>query len=339
MDRRRMNKSDIVQLVLADKLQNLPYKLSSEAFAPSNIALCKYWGKRDAELNLPLTSSLSISLSDKGTTTQLQVNNSAYDSIILNGNAIPSDSLFAKKLIAFLDLFRPRDSWHIDIITTNTIPSSAGLASSASGFAAFIKALDKLLLWQLESAQLSILARLGSGSACRSIAQGFVEWEVGTRIDGMDSYGKPLSDVWPELCLGLVIVSTTQKAISSREAMQITTKTSPFISLWPKKVSNDLAKIKTSIKSHDFDLLGQTAESNAMAMHAMMLSAWPPISYMLPETVITMQKIWQLRNHGLPLYFTQDAGPNIKLLFLNNHLEDIKSHFPNVEIIQPFSKL
>jgi diphosphomevalonate decarboxylase len=313
---------------------------TAAAFAPANIALCKYWGKRNQELNLPMTSSLSVSLGDKGAATRITITDHDQDIMTLNGAAVPLFSEFGQRLMVFLDLFRlnlyrPPASLRFHVDTTTSVPIAAGLASSACGFAALVLALNKLFHWQLDARHLSILARMGSGSACRSIWPGFVEWEQGQDADGMDSYGKIIPEVWPELCMGLLMVNEKEKNISSRVAMQRTVETSTLYSAWPDKVEQDLADIKQAIHEKDFSLLGKTAESNALAMHGTMLAAWPPVNYCLPETMAAMQKIWALRIEGLSLYFTQDAGPNLKLLFLEQDRATVQSHF-NLDIVRPF---
>jgi len=309
---------------------------SALAFAPVNIALCKYWGKRDAELNLPNNSSLSLTLAPLGTRTVLSLAEKS-DRVSLNGQELDPDSSFCRKLTAFLNLFRHSDQICYRVDTDNNIPTAAGLASSASGFAALVKALDQLYGWNLATNRLSILARLGSGSACRSIDQGFVEWQSGTRPDGMDSYGVALAERWPDLRLGVLTLSSREKAISSRQAMSITAATSILYESWPKQVEQDLACIKRAIVEKNFTLLGETAEHNALAMHATMLSSWPPVFYWLCQTVEIAQKIWKLREQGLPLFFTMDAGPNIKLLFLQKNQQEIESLFKEVKTITPFS--
>jgi diphosphomevalonate decarboxylase len=334
-----VKKGDVVQMILGKKQNNQASQFFVETFAPSNIALCKYWGKRNQELNLPMTSSLSISLGELGTITQLKTSDSGYDVVMHNNEQYDLTSPFCKRLLAFLDLFRTISKWHLQIAIQTNIPLAAGLASSASGFASLVKALNQLFHWELKPEELSILARLGSGSACRSICSGFVEWHAGEREDGMDSYGESIPELWPELCVGLLILSCEEKQISSRDAMQCTVETSPFYALWPDKVGEDLFAIKQAIYEKNFHLLGKTMESNAMAMHATMLSSWPPIVYAIPETVVFMKKIWVLRYQGLPVYFTQDAGPNLKLLFLKTHEHLVRVSFPNIEVVQPFAKL
>lgn len=332
-----MKKIDVVRLVLNDLWQKEPKNDFAKTYAPSNIALCKYWGKRDQELNLPMTSSLSVSLGNRGATTELTVTDLSQDSISVNGRQIDLFSAFGKRLLEFIDLFRANSKPHFDIKIQSTIPIAAGMASSAAGFASVVQALNHLYGWQLSDDKLSILARLGSGSACRSLWQGFVEWYAGIRDDGMDSYGHTIGNVWPELCLGLLIMNDQQKEISSREAMLRTVTTSPLYAAWPAKVNTDLTFIKQAISIQDFNLLGQTAESNAMNMHATMMSAWPPIVYSLPETISAMKKVWQLRHDGLPIYFTQDAGPNLKLLFLCKDSHMVSANFPKVQILQLFN--
>lgn len=331
-----MKKADIVNGVLKDRVDSFPDVHTATAFAPTNIALCKYWGKRNQELNLPVTSSLSISLSDKGAKTTLSVSENKFDRVVLNGKQVPADTAFHKRLIQFLTLFRPHPEFYFDVETISNIPIAAGLASSACGFASIVLAMDRLFSWQLHPYQLSILARLGSGSASRSIWQGFVEWHAGERLDGMDSHGEVLATTWPELSVGLLMLSQKEKAIGSREAMQRTVATSELYRAWPDKVAKDLCLIKDAIARKEFDSLGQAAESNALAMHATMLSAWPPIHYALPETISAMHKVWQLRQDGLPVYFTQDAGPNLKLLFMAKHSDQVRQVFPQIDVIMPW---
>jgi diphosphomevalonate decarboxylase len=216
------------------------------------------------------------------------------------------------------------------------IAVAAGFASSASGFAALVLALNNLFAWHLTKRELSILARLGSGSAARSLWLGFVEWHRGVNMNGMDSYAEPLPDCWPGLCIGLLTISEAEKAISSREAMQRTVNTSVLYNSWPEKVAQDLKAIKQAINEQDFGLLGRAAEANALTMHATMLSSWPPICYFLSDTMAAMQHIWALRHQGLSLYFTQDAGPNLKLLFLERDTEDVRQFFPSIEVVPVF---
>ncbi|HPA77928.1 MAG TPA: diphosphomevalonate decarboxylase [Kiritimatiellia bacterium] len=306
-------------------------KECGQAYAPVNIALCKYWGKRDEMLNLPVTSSLSLSLPELGATTRISFRE-GHDQLFLDGVEQSRDSVSARRVSKYLDLFRPDRSTFFHVESESTVPIAAGLASSASGFAALALALNDLFQWNLGLRDLSILARLGSGSAARSIYTGFVLWHAGTREDGMDSFAEPVDGEWPGLCMGLIMVSRREKAVSSRIAMKRTVDTSALYRAWPAKVESDLKNLRQAIEKKDFDLLGRTAESNALAMHATMMDSQPPVLYWMPETVEEIRKIWRLRDNGLPVYFTMDAGPNIKMLFMEKDASLIREHFPDMEI-------
>lgn len=333
----RAIKQNIVNILLSGKTRT-PQQSMGFAFAPSNIALCKYWGKRDASLNLPVTNSLSISLNDKGAKTGISVIDGLEDTIVVNHQTIDRDIAFAKALSLYLDLFREHPNLRFRVETEVNIPIAAGLASSACGFAALIKALDNLYAWNLETHVLSILARLGSGSACRSFWNGFVEWQRGSCLEGLDSYGVPMAIQWPALRIGLLIFETGQKKVSSRMAMESTVLTSPFYKAWPNMIADDLQSLKQAIQLQDFNKLGSIAEANALAMHALMMTARPSILYSTPETLKAQQQIWACREKGISLYFTQDAGPNLKLLFLEHDIDIIKQMFPNMEMITPFGE-
>lgn len=304
------------------------------AWAPSNVALCKYWGKRDATLNLPVTSSLSLALGNKGAFTQIKQEGRS-DNYVVNGKLIGLTSVFAQRLQNFLNLFRPPGAHYFVNIDTN-VPVAAGLASSACGFASLVQALNQLYDWRLSKRDLSILARLGSGSASRSLFSGFVEWQRGENYDGMDSYSVQLKDIWPELRVGTLVLTTQEKAITSTAAMQHTMDTSPLYSSWPRRVNEDLAEIKLALARKDFVKLGQVAEANALAMHELMLMAQPPIVYSLPETFAAMEKVRELRLANVPVFFTQDAGSNLQLLFLVEHEPVVLQVFPELDVILPF---
>lgn len=313
-----------------------PERERGEAWAPSNIALCKYWGKRNDELNLPINSSLSVSLGHLGTGTVVS-RAEKTDAVILNGERLTGDAQFAKRLTAYLDLFRPSPDFFFQVQTENNFPTAAGLASSASGYAALTLALDDFFGWRLERQKLSILARLGSGSAARSVYTGFVEWRRGEREDGLDSVAEPLPEKWPELRLAVATVSTGAKPVGSTEGMKRTVETSALYKSWPEKAARDLELIRRAIQARDFPLLGETAESNALAMHATMIDTRPSVLYWLPETIEAFRTVWTLRQAGVAAYFTIDAGPNVKILFLEHELPAIQAAFPQAELIIPFS--
>ncbi len=315
------------------KKANTPVTKSATAFAPSNIALVKYWGKRNVELNLPNTPSLSISLGNYGATTTISL--AEKDNVTLNGEPVNPDSDFFQRAIDYVDLFR-KDDTPVLIATQSNIPIAAGLASSACGFSSLILCLNDFYGWNLDQKELSMLARIGSGSATRSLWQGFVEWHASD--DPLESFAEPIETNWPDFRVGLLIINKNKKFISSRKAMQHTTKTSPLYKKWPDTVTRDLARVKKAITDQDFEALGSAAEENAEAMHATMALATPSIHYSQPETDRAKKTIKQLRKDGVDAYYTQDAGPNLKILFLKKDEKKIISLFPDLLVVKPFEK-
>ena len=306
-------------------------------YAPANIALVKYWGKRDEALNLPVTGSLSVSLGSLGSHVELTRACGDTDRIWLNGNQLEPEKSFARRASAFLDLFRPCAGFAFELKARNTVPTAAGFASSASGFAALAKAVDQFFGYGLSVRELSILARMGSGSAARSLENGFVEWRAGTDAGGMDSYAERLDAEWPGFRVGALVLCGHEKPVGSREGMRRSVETCEFYREWPGRVARDLAAVKSAIAGRDMAALGEIAEGNALAMHALMMATRPPIVYALPETVAAMRSIWAARAEGLPLWFTMDAGPNVKLLFEAKEESRVRERFPGVEVVDPFA--
>ena len=316
----------------------LPARLApaalGSAYAPANIALAKYWGKRDRALNLPVNGSLSISLGALGTHTVVCA--AERDSLRLNGVEAAPDSILHRRTFTFIDLWRRGEAQPLHIDTRNTIPTAAGLASSASGFAALTLALARY--WQLDLADsdLSAIARLGSGSAARSLWHGFVKWQRGTRDDGSDSHAAPLASDWQELRIALIEIDGGAKKTASGDGMNHTTATSPLYAAWPATAAADLAAIEAAIHARDFRTLGSVAEANALAMHATMLAARPALCYLQAQTLATLQRLWQARADGLDIYATIDAGPNVKILCRADDEAAVRAIFPQALWVNPF---
>ncbi|MDO5090459.1 MAG: diphosphomevalonate decarboxylase [Cardiobacteriaceae bacterium] len=305
------------------------------AYAPSNIALIKYWGKRNPALNLPHNSSLSISLADHGTHTTLTP--AAHDTLTLNGNPIAADTPFYRRTFAFVDLIRRHTHHPLAIDTRNTIPTAAGLASSASGYAALTLALNQYFQLNLPASTLSALARIGSGSAARSLWHGYVQWQRGEREDGADSIAHPIATDWHDLRIALLPIDTREKNTPSRSGMNHTTATSPLYPAWPHTAETDLRTLRQAIAEHDYTTLGQTAEANALAMHATMLAARPALIYLQEASLRALNRIRELRADGLEHYATIDAGPNLKLLYHTRDETDIAHAWPQATRINPFT--
>ncbi len=328
-----MNKADFLKPALNGR-RIIPNNASGHCFSPVNIALGKYWGKRQFAGNLPTNDSLSITLPDHGSTTAIEISKS--DKVSLNGQPLSNEHRFSRRLFTFLDAVDSKRP-PLAIDTTNNIATAAGLASSASGFAAVIGALNTLCNWKLDQQTWSILARVGSGSACRSIANGFVHWQRGQRDDGMDSYAEPITTSMPNLAIGLLTLTRDEKPIGSTEGMQQTLQTCPLFSQWPDFANESVTRLQQHIQNGDLMGLMTEAEHNALTMHATMIATQPSILYWLPETVATIHKVHALRKEGLPVYLTMDAGPNVKLLFDKRIEKDIRTQFSNVDIIVPFN--
>lgn len=303
------------------------------AYAPANVALVKYWGKRDESLRLPETDSLSVSLGSLGTETRIEVTD--QDELILNGVHVATSDPVARRVFEFISLLPMRPTGGFRIVSTNTVPTAAGVASSASAFAALARALDQLYGWGLSDQELSILARLGSGSACRSLWRGFVRWRRGERPDGLDSYGEPIDADWPELRVGLWVVDDSAKPHGSGDAMAQCRATSPFYRVWPDVVAADLCEIEAAIFTRDIERLGRAAEGNALAMHALMWAARPPVRYWTGATFRAVCEIEQARREGIPVWFTMDAGPNLKLLYECDVSQTVHDHWPQVREVVP----
>ena len=201
----------------------------------------------------------------------------------------------------------------------NHVPASAGLASSASAFAALATAASCAAGLNLSKKDLSRLARRGSGSASRSIYGGFVEWQKGK--DDRSSYAIPIEEKLNDWPIGMLvcIVNSGKKKVSSRAGMQLVVETSPYYQEWVKTASEDLRAIKKAIQARDFHALGTITESNALKMHALNLSAQPHFNYIEPVSLSIMQEVEYLRNkEHIACYYTLDAGPNVKVLCMDD---------------------
>lgn len=293
--------------------------MKATAKAHTNIALIKYWGKRNEALILPTNNSLSLTLDGFYTTTTVDFQEDLTSDTFMFNDKKETAGAF-KRVTTFLDLVRSlsgKEKLYANVQSINQVPTAAGLASSASGFAALAAASTKALGLDLSDAELSRLTRQGSGSASRSIYGGFAEWEMGEKEDGSDSYAIPVAprEHW-DIRMAAVVLSSTMKKISSREGMKRTVETSPFYDGWIKSLPEDLNGIKEAIHAKDFTNVGEIAEANSLKMHATSLGAKPPFTYWLDSTVRVMQQVQEMREQGILAFFTMDAGPNVKVLYL-----------------------
>lgn len=285
-------------------------KITKYARANSNIALIKYWGKKDEDLKIPYNSSLSMTLDSLYTDTAMVFHGGGADVFYLNG--ILQKQSETAKVSRFLDLFRQRlgIKERVCISSYNNFPTAAGLASSASGFAAMAAAANDLFQTDLTDRELSRITRKGSGSACRSLFGGFVVWYAGDSDE--TSYAESFASA-DEYAMLIVLINKNKKKYSSTQGMKDVVDTSVYYSAWVLQAQTDFEKMKAAVLANNFTAIGQTAEANALKMHATTWGAERPFTYLQPESLQVMERIRELREHGLEVYFTMDAGPNVKI--------------------------
>lgn len=287
---------------------------SATARANVNVALVKYWGKRDPSLNLPATGSISLTLDGLWTEARVGFGGGEADLVEIDGQ--PAAGEEGRRVSAFLDLVRGQAGRRerARVTTRSTVPRGVGLASSAAAFAALAAAASRAAGLRLEPPALSALARRGSGSAARSIFGGFVEWQRGERADGTDSVAAPLlaADAW-DVRVVVAVTDAARKSVSSRDGMAHA-QTSPLYPAWAATVDADLAAARAAIRARDLASLGAVAEHSALTMHAIGLGARPPLLYWRGATVECIHRVWQLRHDGVGAWVTIDAGPQVKVL-------------------------
>jgi len=309
---------------------------TATAIACANIALIKYWGKRDIALNLPAVGSISLTLEALKTKTRISFDpNLDKDNLTIN-NKKASESQ-EKRTGKFLDIIREKSDYHLfaNITSENNFPTGAGLASSASGFAALCLAATHALGLKSNKKELSEWSRRGSGSAARSIYGGFVEMQKGMDLSGKDDFARQLArpDYW-DIRLLVLITSVKEKKIGSTEAMNLTADTSPYYQEWINYSDRDLDEMKEAIRKKDFEKLGDLTEFSAMKMHALTLSSRPPVHFWNSKTIELMEEVMKLRQNGIPVYYTIDAGPQVKIITLPDHIDALKKHFESVKGIE-----
>jgi diphosphomevalonate decarboxylase len=284
------------------------------ARANANVALVKYWGKRDPALNPPATGSLSLTLDGLSVEASVAFGGGEADQLEIDGATAAGGE--AERLTRFLDLVRAEAGRRerARVSTRSTVPRGAGLASSAAAFAALALAASRAAGIELDPGALSALARRGSGSAARSIFGGFVEWRRGERPDGRDSVAAPLVEGqgW-DVRVVVAVTSSAPKAVSSREGMA-RAASSPLYPAWVEGVEADLAEARAAIRARDLEALGLVAEHSALKMHAVGLAARPALLYWRGATLECLHRVWELRAGGTPAFVTIDAGPQVKVL-------------------------
>lgn len=298
------------------------------AKAYTNIALIKYWGKKNHHLKIPFNSSLSVTLDAFYTeTTVTYLDDLTEDVFFLDDVEVQGNE--KSRVVQFMDEVRRR--YHIEsfakIESWNHVPKAAGLASSASAFAALALAATEGL--DLDVQALSRLARFGSGSASRSLYPGFVVWHEG--VDDATSVATPIDmEPWDDFRMIVCLENQSIKPFSSTEAMHDTETTSPYFNAWVQQTKKDLRAMVPAVQKRDIKAVGVLAQTNAMAMHASLLAInrW----YFEPESLRIMNIVRELQKE-IPVYFTMDAGPNVKIMTTAPYVDQVCDALKDVEYV------
>ncbi|KAF2262295.1 Diphosphomevalonate decarboxylase [Lojkania enalia] len=321
------------------------YKASTTA--PVNIAVIKYWGKRDPKLNLPTNSSLSVTLSQSDlrthTTASCAATYPSQDSLLLNGQ--DQDVSGARTQACFRELRSLRQKLEksdpsmpklstlpLKIVSENNFPTAAGLASSAAGFAALVRAIANLYELKENETELSRIARQGSGSACRSLFGGYVGWEKGSKEDGSDSVAYQVAPAshWPQMRALILVVSAAKKGVSSTTGMQTTVATS---SLFPQRanetVPRRMKEMEKAIQEKDFEAFGNITMMDSNSFHATCLDTYPPIFYLndVSRAAIKVVEAINVVAGKIIAAYTFDAGPNAVIYYLKENEAEVAGLF------------
>ena len=293
--------------------------MRATARAQPNIALIKYWGKRDTEQNLPAVGSISITLADLFTTMSVEFDDALEsDSLVVNDAESPA---MLPRVSGCLDAVAGTARPRATVVSTGNFPIAAGLASSASAFAALVVAADGAAQTSLSREQLARLAGRASGSAARSLYGGYVELANDDQAIALSTLRK--ADEWP-LSVVVAITATGPKPVGSTQAMEISRKTSPFYTRWVDQQQADLDEARAAIAARDFARLAVVAEHNCLKMHSVMWASRPPMIYWNSATLACMQTVRRLQSDGVDVFFTIDAGPQLKAVCL----PPITQHLP-----------
>lgn len=298
------------------------------AKAHVNFALIKYWGKKDEKRRLPYQASLSFTVDKLYTKTKVTIDNSLTDDLIeINGISKGDSILRVKK---YLNLLR-KDlnlKGYVRLESNNNVPTGAGLASSASAFASIALSFTKAFDLNLSKEELSRLARLGSGSASRSIYKDFSIWNTG---DDLTSVAKPLNINWPEFRIIVLMIDKNEKHKSSTKAMKESVLNEKLYSNWVKQSQIDLNEMIIALNKKDINLVGSIAERNSEHMHKLIEST--NTFYKTDLSKLAISKIKKLRENNISAYFTMDAGPNVKIITTDKYVNDILNEFKDFETL------
>lgn len=285
---------------------------TAAAIAHPNIAFIKYWGNRDHALRLPANGSISMNLAGLETRTVVTWDEGEEDRLWLNGLLV--EGAAQQRVTAFLDIVRQLAGFHLraSVRSENNFPAGAGIASSASAFAALALAATAAAGLDLDAVALSRLARRGSGSACRSVPGGFVEWLAGS--GDKDSFAVSIAppEHWPLVDV-IAVISTAHKETGSTEGHALAA-TSPLQAARLADTPRRLEICRRAILQRDFEAFAEVVEQDSTLMHAVMMTSSPPLFYWQPTTLAVLHAVRRARQGGLAVCATVDAGPNVHLI-------------------------
>lgn len=306
--------------------------MKATAIAPSNIAFIKYWGKADEELRLPSNSSISMNLNNLLTTTTVEFDSRLlHDDVLINNQ---HDVLKKNRVVKHLDRIRnlANISYKAKVVSQNNFPSSTGLSSSASAFAALTVAGSSASGLSLPEKELTVLARLGSGSASRSIPDGFVQWKADSRSEESYAYSLFPKSHW-DIADAVVILSEKEKDVPTSVGQTYTRK-NHFFQTRLKHIDEKLSLCKTYIQEKNFPLFGELIEQEALELHAIMMTTTPYLLYLFPETVSLIKIIRKWRDGGLPVYFTLNTGQNMHLICEKINVKKLVSELKKIKEVK-----
>lgn len=300
--------------------------------ANTDIALIKYWGKKDKALRLPENNSLSIILDGLHTTTTVEFSSQYHDQVIIQGRPVKKRERqrvikHVNRLRTIADLDTP-----VKIVSSNNFPRSTGLSSSGSGFAALTYAVLAACNIDLTEKEISILARQASGTACRCVCGGFVEWLSGESSDTSYAYTYQPSQYWDVRDV-VAIVGEETKSTSSTSG-HIGARTSPFFTMRQQNITQKIDQVKQAIDDKDFTKLGTLVEAEALEFHSILFTSQPSLIMWYPGTLQVMHEVRNMRAAGIEAYFTINTGFNIHVLTLPKYQEKVQQSLDSLKLVQ-----
>ncbi len=300
--------------------------------ASSDIALIKYWGKKDEILRLPENGSISMILAGLDTVTTVEFSPElTLDEVTIAGE---QDRKEAARVSKHLDRIRKLAGTKLfaKVDSENSFPRGTGLSSSGSGFAALTYAATDALNLNLSEKELSILARQGSGTACRCVCGGYVEWQDGDSSE--TSYSTTIfpADYW-QIVDVVAVVDEGRKKISSTEGHQ-TAQSSPFFQARQAHLPAKIEAVKTALAAQDFTKLGEIVEAEALEFHSILLTSQPTLIAWYPGTVEVMLAVQQLRAEGVAAYFTINTGFNVHVLTLPEYQDQVQAKLAELPLVK-----